>query len=132
MLIGELSARTGVSPRSLRHYEKLGLLTSHRESNGYRRYGERAVDLVGTIRVMFDLKLPASLVREVLPCASGATEALDRAALLRTVSDVRQRLGAEIDQLTRTYTALDGFLASAAPDDPGLLDDMAALQESSR
>ncbi|SEO54550.1 MerR family DNA-binding transcriptional regulator [Amycolatopsis saalfeldensis] len=42
MLIGELSRRTGVSPRLLRYYGEQGLLPSERTSNGYRVYGELA------------------------------------------------------------------------------------------
>ena len=34
MLIGELSTRTAISTRALRHYEKLGLLHSERGENG--------------------------------------------------------------------------------------------------
>ena len=36
MQIGELSKATGVSVRSLRHYDKQGLLASRRAQNGYR------------------------------------------------------------------------------------------------
>ena len=35
LLIGQLASATGVSVRSLRHYEKCGLITSTRMSNGY-------------------------------------------------------------------------------------------------
>lgn len=40
MLIQEVSARTGVSERMLRHYEKLGLLHPSRTDAGYRVYGD--------------------------------------------------------------------------------------------
>ena len=43
MIIGELSARSGVSPRSLRYYEQQGLLASTRGDNGYRHYDDEAV-----------------------------------------------------------------------------------------
>ncbi|MCP3098668.1 MerR family transcriptional regulator [Myxococcus sp. K15C18031901] len=42
MNIGELARRTGCSARSIRHYEKEGLLASHRRANGYRDFDEEA------------------------------------------------------------------------------------------
>ncbi|VEI01890.1 Copper export regulator [Acidipropionibacterium jensenii] len=39
MLIGEVSQRSGVSVRMLRHYDRIGLMSpSGRTSTGYRRY----------------------------------------------------------------------------------------------
>jgi DNA-binding transcriptional MerR regulator len=131
MLISELSARTGASPRSLRHYEELGLISAQRGANGYRRYDDAVIEVVRTIRVMFDLNLPASLVRSVLPCATGDHEAVDRHALYDTVRDVKDRLGAQIADLTRTHAALEMFLDTpgSAPDDPGFLAELARANE---
>jgi DNA-binding transcriptional MerR regulator len=53
--IGELGRRAGVSPRTLRHYEELGLLAARRRANGYRDYDERDVALVAEIRSLVDL-----------------------------------------------------------------------------
>lgn len=39
MLIGELSARTSVSTRALRHYEKLGMLQSDYRGDPTDSYG---------------------------------------------------------------------------------------------
>lgn len=42
--VGELARRTGVSVRTLHHYEEVGLLSpSHRSESGYRLYGEADV-----------------------------------------------------------------------------------------
>ncbi|WP_282704199.1 MerR family DNA-binding transcriptional regulator, partial [Streptomyces sp. CC219B] len=41
--IGELSKRTGVSPRSLRYYEEQGPLTSSRSNAGKRHCSDAAV-----------------------------------------------------------------------------------------
>lgn len=44
---GELACRTGVSPDTLRHYERLGLLPKPgRSANGYREYPPDAVERV--------------------------------------------------------------------------------------
>lgn len=36
--IGQLAKLSGVSPRTLRHYESLGLINPTRTENGYRTY----------------------------------------------------------------------------------------------
>lgn len=48
--IGELAERTGVSRRSLRHYEAQELLASKRADNGYRFFPVCAVARVGQIQ----------------------------------------------------------------------------------
>ena len=45
LLIGQLASATGVSVRSLRHYEKCGLITSTRMSNGYRCFSPATIIL---------------------------------------------------------------------------------------
>ncbi len=53
MRIGELAQRTGVSPDTIRFYEKQGLLDAslyQRHDNNYRMYGEAAVERLLLIR----------------------------------------------------------------------------------
>ncbi len=52
MRIGEVAERTGVSVRSIRHYEQQGLVRAHRSPSGYREFDEAAVELVCRIRVL--------------------------------------------------------------------------------
>ncbi|MBJ7906296.1 MerR family transcriptional regulator [Streptomyces sp. DSM 110735] len=68
MLIGELAARTGVSARSLRHYEEQGLLAPGRGSGGYRRYAESDVVRVLRIRAMVRAGVGTATVRRYLGC----------------------------------------------------------------
>lgn len=48
--IGELAKATKVSPDTLRHYERKGVLHSRRAGNGYRDYSEDAIERVRMIR----------------------------------------------------------------------------------
>lgn len=48
--IGDLAKATGISADTLRHYERKGVLTSRRLSNGYRVYPEDAVARIQAIR----------------------------------------------------------------------------------
>ncbi|HLI57090.1 MAG TPA: MerR family transcriptional regulator [Actinomycetota bacterium] len=57
--ISELAARAGVPTSTLRYYERIGLLSPDaRGSNGYRRYGDRAVERLAFIGRAKRLGLP--------------------------------------------------------------------------
>ncbi|MFI5683706.1 MerR family transcriptional regulator [Streptomyces sp. NPDC051636] len=70
MLIGELARRTDTSPRLLRHYERVGLLTPTRRANGYREFTDADVPRVLRIRALLDAGLPARVIDALLPCTT--------------------------------------------------------------
>ncbi|MEW2441090.1 MerR family transcriptional regulator [Micromonospora marina] len=70
MRIGELSARTGVSARSIRYYEQQGLLAAVRTASGQRVFAESAVDRVRLVQRLFDAGLSSRRVAELLPCVT--------------------------------------------------------------
>jgi DNA-binding transcriptional MerR regulator len=54
--IGQAAAVAGVTPRTLRYYEELGLLTpSGRSTGGARRYDDADIERLGRIRQLQDL-----------------------------------------------------------------------------
>ena len=113
MIIGEVSAKSGVSARSLRHYEKLGLITSTRAANGYRHYDDDVVAKARTIRSIFDLGFSSETARVVLPCAGGSHEGVDRQAVTAHVERLRDELGVRMKELDETQKALTAFLEQA-------------------
>ncbi|NGO68971.1 MerR family transcriptional regulator [Streptomyces boncukensis] len=68
MRIGELAARTGASRRSLRYYEQQGLLEAERTGEGWRSYGESAVNRVLNVRQLIGAGLTVEDIRQVAPC----------------------------------------------------------------
>jgi len=115
MLISQLSAKTGVSARSLRYYEQQGLISAGRSPNGYRDYGDEAVVTVLTIRSLYDLGFPSDLVRTVLPCTTG--EAVDQAicqSVIERVTTIRDDIAARVTHLADTRDTLTYFLDSAS------------------
>ena len=67
-LIGEAAARAGVSPDTIRYYERHGVLTpAPRAGNGYRYYSQAAVDRVlfvrNAIRFGFSVKQLAGFLK---------------------------------------------------------------------
>ena len=110
MIISELSAKTGVSARSLRYYEEQGLVAPVRTANGYRHYSDDAVGIVKTIRSMYEVGFPTSTVREVLPCATGDHSVVDADAVRSKVAEMRASIAERIAELEQTRDALDAFL----------------------
>ncbi|WP_369143639.1 MerR family transcriptional regulator [Streptomyces sp. R44] len=110
MRIGELARRTGVSARSLRHYEQAGLIASVRAANGYRVYEETAVARVSNIRYLLDAGFTLDDVSAFRTCLDGDISAAPPSA--RALEIARERL-AVIDARIAAQTAARDRLAKA-------------------
>ena len=67
MRIGQLARLTGVSPDTLRYYERIGLMPKpHRAASGYRDYSDGAVNRVRIIRNAVHLGFPLHEIAKVL------------------------------------------------------------------
>lgn len=115
MRIGELARRVGVSPKTIRYYEAIGLLPEpRRTASGYRDYEPTAADQLFFIRGAKRLGIGLDDVREVLafqergeaPC-SYVREVIDarldsidrRIAELQTLRTQLSQLSAEARRL---------------------------------
>ena len=68
MRIGELAEQAGVTPRTIRYYEGLGLLgPSEREGQGFRYYTETELTRLKKIDVLKQLGLTLEEIGEVIP-----------------------------------------------------------------
>ncbi|MGW1500825.1 MerR family transcriptional regulator [Streptomyces mirabilis] len=112
MRIGELSRRTGASPRALRYYEEQGLLSPTRLPSGYREYGERDVMTVRRIQVLISAGLGTSVIAEIVPCVEDDTVVLAGKCpeLLEGIAQERGRITAAIDDLTAARDILDSLV----------------------
>ncbi|GAB1819744.1 MerR family transcriptional regulator [Herbidospora sp. RD11066] len=111
MKIGDLAAKTGVPPRLLRYYEEVGILHPFRSANGYRTYGEPAIDRVLQIRELLDAGFTTDMIREILPCLGSPTPEtctanIDIGALQRQLGGIEKR----IDVLQRNRNAIKTYL----------------------
>ena len=103
MRVGELSATTGVSVRSIRHYERAGLLEASRRANGYREFDTSAPDRVRVIRDLIDTGFTVEEIGSLASCLySPATSA---SCCARTVSLYRTKL-TRIEQQMNTLMRL--------------------------
>ena len=71
--IGELAARAGVTPETIRYYERDGVLppAARAGAGRYRRYGEADVERLQFLRRARELGFSLDEVRELLALADG-------------------------------------------------------------
>ncbi|MFL6451333.1 MAG: MerR family transcriptional regulator [Bryobacteraceae bacterium] len=107
MRIGQLAQATGVSSRSLRHYEKQGLLKPHRSQNGYRDYSEAALLQVKRIRWLLSAGLTTKVIKRMLPCVLEEGPAVIQCpSLRRDLAKEVARLDERIEMLRQSRTLL--------------------------
>ncbi len=118
--IGEVAARTGLTPRALRYYEELGLLEpADRGPGGQRRYDAADVQRLYRICLLRQLGTPLGEIGPLLADADHDLGASVRAhiddldARLAALGRLRERVG----RLAETLTSDDG----SAPSDRELL-----------
>jgi DNA-binding transcriptional MerR regulator/uncharacterized glyoxalase superfamily protein PhnB len=129
--IGQVAARTGLTTRTLRYYEELGLLVpSGRLAGGHRVY--TGVDLARLYRICLLRRLGVPLAeirREVDDLVDRLADTVDR-----HVGEIDQRLAA-LGRHRERVVSIRSSLAAGSPSDQELLDvmqDMAATRDGLR
>lgn len=103
--ISQVSARTGITSRTLRHYATIGLLTPSRTgSNGLRYYGATQLVRLQRILLLRELGLSLSAIEQALRSEQSETTAL--AAHLEWLNDEHLRLERQISSVQKTLKAL--------------------------
>jgi DNA-binding transcriptional MerR regulator len=114
--IGELARRTNVSERSLRYYEKQGMLSAERTPGGHREYAEAAVDRVIRIQELFAAGLCSEKIVQLLPCmrdSDGGPSARATPNLVADLTTERARIDRMIADLARSRDTLDEVIEAA-------------------
>lgn len=105
MQIGELADRTGLSLRTIRHYDEVGLLPASRTEGGFRVYTERDVEQLTHIKRMKPLGFSLEEMAELLELL-GADEPAEA-----RLADYLERAHPERDRLARKLAQADEFIA---------------------
>ncbi|WP_207346091.1 MerR family transcriptional regulator [Arthrobacter sp. E3] len=113
MHIGELAERTGLSLRTIRHYDDVGLLpATARTDGGFRVYSEADYDRLQVIKAMKPLGFSLEEMAEILQLLSpghddGADSHKDVADRLASFRDraIHQR-----EKMARNLAQADGFI----------------------
>lgn len=117
MRIGQLADAAGVSAKTVRYYESIGLMTDpDRTSSGYRVYGPDALERLRFIRDSQATGLTLAEVRSILDLKdSGARSCLHTRALL---DEHLQEIDEQIRRLEATRRQLADLAERAAGLDP--------------
>lgn len=105
--IGEVAKRSGVTSRTLRHYESIGLLLpSSTGTNGYRYYDEAALVRLQRILLLRELGVGLSAIADALAGRGDDVAALE--THLGWLHGERSRLTTQIGSVSATLAALRG------------------------
>jgi len=120
--VGQLAARTGLSVRTLHHYDEIGLLRpSGRTPAGHRLYGRAEVERLQQVASLRQLGLPLGEIRDCL----------DRPGFsLEGVLEIQiERLREDIGSKERLCALLEGLLGRLAADEDVSLDELTGTIE---
>ncbi|EJE48455.1 putative transcriptional regulator [Acidovorax sp. CF316] len=122
--VGELARRTGLTVRTLHHYDEIGLLApSGRSEAGYRLYSQADVQRLHGIQTMRQMGLALNDIGELLAGEGMAPE--------RIIGQQIRALDQQITQATELRARLtmlrDGLMAGAEPDMGNWLEALALM-----
>ena len=114
MLIGKLSAETGVNIETIRYYERVGLIAAPpRTRGGLRMYDQHHVRRLTFIRRSRELGFSLADIRTLINLSDGKQDCATRKLTLRHVDDVRSKIAS----LKRLERALKSMTEACKPGD---------------
>lgn len=119
MHIGEVADRTGLSHRTIRYYEEMGLLRpSGRTEGGFRLYDDECVARLLLVKPMKPLGFQIDEIRDLLlaldTLESPSATAADREAAGDLVGRTRQSTLERLEELRTATTRAEEFSAMLA------------------
>lgn len=103
--VHELAELSGVSVRTLHHYDDIGLLVPTRLENQYRSYGLREVERLQQILLYREMGVGLKDIKEVLDDASFDAESALKSHLENLMSQ-RERTDALIESVEKTLASM--------------------------
>jgi DNA-binding transcriptional MerR regulator len=123
MQIGEVAERTGLSLRTIRYYEEVGLVVpATRSQGGFRLYTDTDVERLQVVKRMKPLEFTLEQMRELLDISDRLASPrrlrkAERDQLFALLTQYRDAIGARCETLREqlaTTQAFDATLASYA------------------
>lgn len=109
MLIKDVTKHTGLSPDTLRYYEKEGLIKPNRSTNGYRQYDDNVVLQLNMIQRAKNLGFSLKEIQELtgLLFANQLTQKEMAKKLLEKRANIEQKIA----ELTAIRNEIDDAMA---------------------
>lgn len=113
MQIGVVAERTGLSLRTLRHYDEVGLLRpSGRSDGGFRLYTEDDIERLLVIRRMKPLGFTLEEMAELLELVEAVETGQETSAVRRRLDDFMTSAQERRDELARKLAMADEFITT--------------------
>ena len=107
--IGGVAERLGVSTRTIKYYEELGLVSpENRSPGGFRLYNASDVERLQRILRLKGMGFSLAAIREFLSVRDAAQEATREAVLAETTEHLRSRQREVTEYIARTREDLKG------------------------
>jgi DNA-binding transcriptional MerR regulator len=108
--IREVAARTGITPHTLRYYERIGLLSPvARARSGHRRYGEADLRWLDLVKKLHATNMP---IRKMLEYARLLRRGDATVAARRALLDAHRRdVAAKLAQVSESLGAIERKIA---------------------
>lgn len=106
LTVGEVARMTGITVRTLHHYDEIGLVGAVRTEAGYRRYGREALEQLQLVLFFRELGFPLNDIKQIMT----APDFERRQALLQQrdlVLGKMKRLETMVDGIELAILALD-------------------------
>ena len=112
MHIGELAERTGLSLRTIRHYDEVGLLpATGRTEGGFRVYAESDVERLTLIKQMKPLGFSLDEMADILDILSALESGSDSGgAGQEKLAEFMERAKAQRAKMARNLSQADEFI----------------------
>ncbi len=114
LTVGQAARTVGVSPSTLRLWERAGLVQTVRSRGGYRLYSAASLSLLKRIEYLRDVRLlNVAAIKEALADGAGLDRRDPRSSSLgRTLRQLRQRRGLRIADAARDAGISASFLSA--------------------
>ncbi|MFU8926859.1 MerR family transcriptional regulator [Acinetobacter puyangensis] len=111
MNLAKVAERTGISPRMLRYYENMGLISPLRRSNNYRDYSVKDIETIHKIKILNDAGMPLKDIQLLLPCFDLAKKNFSLCPVVQEkLVQEMDKITAQLIHLQRSHVLLKSFL----------------------
>lgn len=121
MNISEVAQQAGVTAKTIRYYEQIGVLPpADRSGSGYREYGEEVLERLEFVRGAQAVGLTLAEIRSVIDVRRGGTRPCSHvvALLTRKTSEIECQIAA-LQRMREDAAALLAHAASFSPEECG-------------